>query len=110
MEEFFQQHPAIAYVLIGGLIGLVLFLIKTLITDNKAELKEVAEKSREIEKNYLHRFEEIKNSAESNHREIMRMIETVNVKLAIITEQVSAQKNIYEMVQRAKTIQREKDK
>lgn len=102
MDNFFMQHPAIAYVLIGLLIGLVGYLVRQLITDNKAELKQVAKKTEEIEKNYLHRFEDIKSITEKNHREILFLIEGLNIKLATITEQVTSQKNICELVQRAK--------
>jgi hypothetical protein len=102
MDSFFSQHPAVAYALIGLLIGLVGYLVRQLVIDNKAELKQVADKAREIEKNYLHRFEDIKDMAERNHREILFLIEGLNIKLATITEQVTAQKNVCEAVQRSK--------
>jgi aminoglycoside N3'-acetyltransferase len=84
------------------LIALVWYLIRQLIIDNKAELKEVAKKAQEIEHNYLTRFEDIKEIAERNHREVLFLIEGINIKLATITEQVTAQKQVCETVQRSK--------
>lgn len=106
MNDFFVQHPAIGYALIGGLLGLVGYLVRQLIIDNKAELKEVAKKAQDIEHNYLTRFEDIKDLAEKNHREVLFLIEGVNIKLATIAEQVTAQKNVCEIVQRAKQKER----
>ena len=106
MDNFFTQHPAVAYALIALLIGLVGYLVRQLIIDNKAELKEVAKKAQDIEHNYLTRFEDIKDLAEKNHREVLFLIEGVNIKLATIAEQVTAQKNVCEIVQRAKQKER----
>lgn len=106
MDNFFSQHPAVAYALIALLIGLVGYLVRQLIIDNKAELKEVAKKAQDIEHNYLTRFEDIKDLAEKNHREVLFLIEGVNIKLATIAEQVTAQKNVCEIVQRAKQKER----
>lgn len=105
MDSFFVQHPAVAYALIGMLIGLVGYLVRQLIIDNKAELKQVAKKAENIEHNYLTRFEDIKDMAEKNHREVLFLIEGVNIKLATIAEQVTAQKSVCEMVQKSKTKQ-----
>ena len=104
MDSFFTEHPAVAYLLITLLIGLVGYLVRQLVTDNKAELKEVAEKSEAIEKNYLHRFDDMKNITEKNHREVFTLMESINIKLAVISEQVLAQKEYCKVVQDGKKI------
>jgi hypothetical protein len=109
MEEFFKQHPALGITLIVFLLALIGFLIRMYITDTKERLAQVEDKAEEMETNYIDRFDKVLNKMDDNskerekdHREVLFLIEGISIKLATITEQVSAQKRICEMVQEAK--------
>lgn len=56
------------------LLGLIGFLLKTIFTDYKEHRAEIDRKVDEIEKNYLHRFDDVQARIAASEKEIIKVV------------------------------------
>lgn len=66
MEQFLSEHPAVGYVTIALLFGVIGWLIKLAVSNSFSEVKELKKRMDEMEFNYKDEFKRVR---EDNKRE-----------------------------------------
>jgi predicted PurR-regulated permease PerM len=84
MEKFIAENPGVIYILIGGLLALLAWLIKMAISNLLKKVEEVDNKSTEIEKNYKEEFKTIRKENNERHIEVLDNLSTIRVEIAKI--------------------------
>ena len=110
---FFREHPVMVYLIVSGLLVIVGYLLKQVITDNKKELLKVANTAEEIERNYNKKFEKVHERIDESDDKFDKKFEEMMEKLNEIqltnkdayhslNMKLDRQVTVCEMVQKAK--------